>query len=134
MEQHRGNVLVVDDEVMITQWIVELLSEEGYSVRIAHDGASALLAIREQVPDVVLLDIAMPVMAGDELLLRLRRGTYPELPIIVMTAGMNAEIYRSQGATWVLEKPIDLDTLLGTIARYAYSAQTGLNLEQEEQG
>jgi two-component system OmpR family response regulator len=116
--QQPGTIMIVDDEVAITQWVAEALRDEGYSVRVAQDGASALLAMREQAPDLVLLDIAMPVMTGDELLLRLRRGSFPDLPIIVMTAGLHAETFLAQGATYVLPKPIALDTLLEVVAHY----------------
>ena len=50
-------ILVVDDEREIVAFVVDLLLEEGYNVRTAYDGASALLAIRADPPDLVLLDV-----------------------------------------------------------------------------
>jgi CheY-like chemotaxis protein len=116
--QQLNDILVVDDEVPITQFIAAALEEEGYSVRIAHDGASALLAIIERPPCLVLLDVAMPVMVGDELLRYLRRKGFADLPVIIMTASLRPEIYLSQGANEVLPKPFDMEVLLDKVARY----------------
>lgn len=115
---HSGNILVVDDEVAITNLITETLGEEGYTTRVAHDGASALLDILNDPPALVILDIGMPVMTGDELLRRLRRNHFPDLPIIILTAGMNAERMLDHGATAVLAKPFDLNALLDHVIRY----------------
>ena len=116
--QQLNDILVVDDEVPIAEFIAAALQEEGYPVRTAHDGASALLEIIERPPRLVLLDIAMPVMVGDELLRYLRRKGFAHLPVIVMTAGLHPEIYLSQGANDVLPKPFDMEVLLDKVARY----------------
>ncbi|HWQ14724.1 MAG TPA: response regulator transcription factor [Roseiflexaceae bacterium] len=114
----KRTVLVVDDEKAIAYLVADALEEEGYSVRVHHDGASALLDIINAPPDLVLLDIAMPVMVGDELLHYLRRHGYPDLPVIVMTAGLQPEAYLAQGANAVLPKPFDLERLLELVARH----------------
>ena len=116
--QQLNDILVVDDEVPIAQMIATALQEEGYPVRFVHDGASALLEILARPPCLVLLDIAMPVMVGDELLRYLRRNGYTDLPVIVMTAGLHPDIYLSQGATEVLPKPFDMEVMFEKVARY----------------
>jgi len=121
--QQLDDILVVDDEMPIAQFIASVLQEEGYGVRIAHDGASALLEIIARPPCLVLLDIAMPVMVGDELLRYLRRKGYQDLPIIIMTAGLTPETYLAQGATDVLPKPFDMQLLLDKVARYMPPAE-----------
>jgi CheY-like chemotaxis protein len=120
-EGHAGlsghTILVVDDEEAIAFLVADALQEEGYTVRIHHDGASALLDIINDPPDLMLLDIAMPVMVGDELLRYLRRRGYV-LPVIVMTAGMQPGAYLAQGANAVLPKPFDLEHLLELVAQH----------------
>lgn len=111
-------ILVVDDEPAIATLIADTLEEEGYQVRIHHDGASALLDIINDPPDLMLLDIAMPVMVGDELLRYLRRHGYPDLPVIVMTAGLHPEQYLAQGANAVLPKPFDLQKMVDLVQRH----------------
>jgi DNA-binding response OmpR family regulator len=118
VKQQPDDILIVDDEVPIAQFIATVLQEEGYAVRVVHDGASALLEIVARPPCVVLLDVAMPVMVGDELLRYLRRKGFSDLPIIMMTAGLYPEAYLSQGATDILPKPFDVELLIDKVARY----------------
>lgn len=113
-----GNILVVDDHPEITDLVVEALTDEGYRVRVANDGASALRAIRREPPDLLLVDIAMPVMRGDELLRELRSDGFAELPVIVMTADTKPERFRPLGANQLLRKPFDLDRLIQTVGVY----------------
>lgn len=117
--QHAYDVVVVDDEAPIAQVIADLLIEEGYRVGVFHDGASALLAILEHPPRLVLLDIAMPVLTGDEVLIELRRRGYDHLPIILMSAGSRLSDFLPLGATAVIPKPFDLDQILACVSRYA---------------
>lgn len=119
-DHHRSapQILVVDDEVPIAALIADVLEEEGYQVAVRHDGASALLDILATPPDLLILDIAMPVMVGDELLRYLRHHGYQDLPVLVMTASLHPEQYLAQGATAVLAKPFDLLQLLSLVARH----------------
>jgi two-component system, OmpR family, KDP operon response regulator KdpE len=117
-EPRSGHILVVDDEVEIARFVAEALRDEGFSVQTRHDGASALVEITNHPPALVLLDIAMPVMIGDELLRHLRGNGFEELPVIVMTAGLHPERYRLAGADEVLPKPFDIDALIAAVKRY----------------
>jgi len=113
-----GDILVIDDEVDITDFVSELLTDEGYSIRVAHNGASALLEITSRRPALLLLDVAMPVMSGDELLRFLRSHQFADLPVVMMTAGLRPEIFLAQGATDVLPKPFDLSALLWVVEHH----------------
>src|SRR5689334_3107273 len=104
-----AEVLVADDEADIVCLLQDVLEEQGYRVRTARDGSSALLAIEEKPPVLVLLDNAMPVMSGLEVLLRLRAGGFATLPIIMMSAATTAEQCLRFGATDFLAKPFNLD-------------------------
>ena len=75
-----------------------------------------LPAIRAHRPDLVILDIGLPGMQGDDVLRVLRLVGLGDLPVIVSTAARNAEIYKEIGATAALPKPYSLDALLTTIA------------------
>ena len=112
------DILVVDDEIDIAQFIAGVLEDEGYQVRIWHDGASALVDILRHRPDLVMLDITMPVMCGDELLRTLRKRGLKDLPVIVMTAGSHPERYLKDGASDVLPKPFDIDDLIERVRSY----------------
>lgn len=117
--QRRGDILVVDDEANILSLVVELLEDEGYTVRSASNGAAALSAITEQQPALVLMDMYMPQMNGLMLLDHLAQQGTTDLPIILMTASSSAaEQIMSQSNIDYLPKPFDINQLLAVVARY----------------
>lgn len=124
---HRsGDVLVVDDEVNIVDLIAEVLTEEGYSVRQAHDGTTALALIEAAPPALVLLDMSMPDMAGTTLLQQVRGTNGNDIAVVIMTAGAHSpDALVAQGATGYLAKPFELDELLDCVARYASGTNNG---------
>ena len=80
-------ILVVDDEADIVNLLVDDLSDDGFDVISADNGATALEQIYREQPDVVLLDLMMPVLTGYEVLRELRSDpTTQNLPVIVLTA------------------------------------------------
>lgn len=80
-------ILVVDDHEEIREALAEILEEEGHEVMQAVDGLDALEVIAETLPDVILLDIAMPGMDGLEVLRRLKdKPESANLPVIMVTA------------------------------------------------
>jgi CheY-like chemotaxis protein len=113
------DIVVADDEIAIALVVAELLAEEGYHVRTYHDGASALLGVTRHRPMLVLLDITMPVMSGDEVLVQLRSSGFQDLPVILMSAGVRLSDFRSLGATDFIAKPFDLQELLSCIEAHA---------------
>ena len=109
----RPNVLVVDDDDAIREVIAEVLRDEGYDVVCAGNGEQALSELRkERRPDLVLLDLMMPVMSGWELLEELQASSPLSLIPVVVVSAMTAP-----GACEHLAKPIDLERLLTTVAR-----------------
>jgi CheY-like chemotaxis protein len=111
-------ILVVDDDPDIALVIRMALEAEGMTVVTAANGRDALVCVREWRPDVVLLDINMPVMDGVTFA-RVARDEFGDLPIIVMTAGAEASVYRERlGASDSLPKPFDLSDLLDKVERF----------------
>lgn len=119
-------VLVVDDEQHIRDVLQEMLEDEGYTVETASDGARALLGIREFSPDLVILDGAMPVMSGEDLLKELRSSDFLRLPIIILTANRYPERYLECGANAAMAKPFAIDALLQLIAGLLGSSEQGV--------
>ncbi len=117
MSNNVPRVLVVDDESAIRRSLSGILSDEGYDAALAEDGEKALAAVRERVPDVVLLDIAMPGRDGIDVLEELRRS-HPSLPVVMMSGHGTIEtaVRATQlGAFDFIEKPLSLDKLLLTL-------------------
>jgi signal transduction histidine kinase/ActR/RegA family two-component response regulator len=115
-------VLVVDDNRDAAELLGEALDMLGYEVRLAHDGAEALRLVGEQVPDVALLDIGLPVMDGYELAAQLRGGPSGAKLKLVAVTGYGQESDRKRaieaGFDAHLVKPVQLDTVATLIARY----------------
>jgi DNA-binding response OmpR family regulator len=81
------SVLVVDDDPDVCDLVTYKLEQSGFDVRRASDGDSALLAVAEMVPDLVLLDVMMPGLSGLEVLERWRaQEVTAALPVILLTA------------------------------------------------
>ncbi len=80
----RTRVLVVDDEPIILQTFSAVLESQGYVVRVAEDGFAALVALRDNLPDVIISDLRMPNMSGFEFLSIVRRR-FPHIPVIAIS-------------------------------------------------
>jgi len=113
----RRQVLVVDDNQDAAESLAGALSMLGYSVEIAHDGASALQKVHEFAPDVALLDIGLPVMDGYELAKKIRERGLPIRLLALTGYGQPRDRERSAAAGFDLHlvKPIDLALLQGAI-------------------
>ncbi len=114
----RTTVLVVDDDAEIRQAIAELLEDEEYGVLLAANGKEALdLVTKGLRPDVILLDVMMPVMDGWHFLsARLKHPDLVEVPIIIISAGQEAEREaRNVGVFEVAKKPLHVDDLIRRI-------------------
>jgi two-component system KDP operon response regulator KdpE len=120
-----GTIVVVEDNPLIAQFLSEALTDEGYAVRMFDDGRSALAAIIAQPPDLVLLDLGLPLMSGEEVLIHLRRQLGAELPIIIMTASLQRLALTPEGATAFLAKPFGLHELIACVAQYVRPHECG---------
>jgi two-component system, chemotaxis family, chemotaxis protein CheY len=110
-------VLIVDDDATITSVLEFLLVDSGYEVRTAGDGRAALQLSEERRPDLILLDLMMPVMNGWEVMTQLRDD--PELrhiPVLILSADQNVGRKATDlGAEGYIAKPFDIDDLLSRV-------------------
>ena len=112
-------VLVVDDDDTIRELVQMALADEGYDVVSAPHGAAALDLVGQIDPDVILLDMRMPVMDGWEFARQYRERPGPHAPIIVVTAAVDAADRAAQiGADGYLPKPFELDDLLDLVGQH----------------
>ncbi len=114
-------ILVVDDIGIIRRLVRVNLEPEGYDVIEAANGAEALERIKESKPDLVLLDVIMPVMDGFQVLKELRHCTgTQDIPVIMLTSCME-EVDRLKGReigiSAYITKPFDPDALMHLINR-----------------
>jgi CheY-like chemotaxis protein len=114
----RKRVLVVDDDANIRELLSTALEDDGYEVVPAVNGQDALSIVERWRPDVIVLDLMMPVMDGWTFAKRLRERD--EIPIVVLSAATDlARHAKSVGAADGVAKPFDLDQLLPKVARAA---------------
>jgi CheY-like chemotaxis protein len=119
-------ILVIDDEFAIADVLISLLTDEGYRVVTAPNGQEGLALLAESRPDLVLLDLMMPLMDGREVLRQMRAD--PEsmhIPVILMSAACSPAVLATLGAEAYLEKPFRLDVLLATLERLLGSGEGG---------
>jgi EAL domain-containing protein (putative c-di-GMP-specific phosphodiesterase class I) len=113
------HVLVADDEPAIVEMIRDILEDYGFRVVTAANGSEALRLVEEAEPEVVLLDMNMPVLDGEGFIAALRERGIPT-PIVVMTAGTSARRWAAQlGADAYLSKPFELASLVDVTKRFA---------------
>lgn len=79
------SILVIDDEPPIRRLLRTGLASQGYAVREAADGASALASLEEELPDLAILDLGLPDITGHDLLARIR-AKLPSLPVIILSS------------------------------------------------
>lgn len=111
----RCSVLVVDDDPAILHTVAEFLDLEGFPVATAANGAQAVEAVERQTPNIVLLDMRMPVLDGWGFARTMEeRGR--SLPILVMTAAQDTKRWAEEiGAAGYVSKPFDLLDLLRAV-------------------
>ncbi len=120
-EGERKRLLVVDDVAPNRAMMLDLLQDAGFSVAAATNGLECLILLDSFKPDLILMDVMMPVMDGNETTRQIRRMPGAgDIPIIAVTASASAEDEhksRDAGANAFVAKPIDHDLLLRTIGR-----------------
>jgi DNA-binding response OmpR family regulator len=114
-----NDILVVDDDTALVEFVVSVLREAGYLASAAYDGESALFAIDTAHPALVLLDLHLPGLSGVDVVAQLRRQNLAHVPVVLMTgdATAAAQLPTAQFPEYLL-KPFDVDTLLSCIRRY----------------
>ncbi|MBT8164646.1 MAG: response regulator transcription factor [Acidimicrobiia bacterium] len=111
--ESQARILVVDDEQMLLDMVADALTFAGYAITVAGDGITALNAVRSERPDLVILDVNMPEPDGFQVA-RSLRATYPELPVLFLTARSDIEDLRTgfeSGGDDYLTKPFRLEEL-----------------------
>ncbi len=128
-QQKQTTLLVVDDEVSITDTLSKYLSLENYTVFTANNGNEGLEKYREHKPQIIITDIKMPGMSGLELLGRIRSEDF-ETEIIVVTGhgDMDSamEALKNQASDFIL-KPVDMEVILLALDR----AENRISLKQK---
>lgn len=106
-------ILVVDDDIYIGNMLEEVLNKEGYEVLRAYSGTEALLVLSSKVPDLIILDLMLPGLSGEEILPKIK-----DIPVIVVSAKCDSDSKVDLllgGAADYVTKPFDVKELLARI-------------------
>ncbi|EPX61041.1 response regulator [Cystobacter fuscus DSM 2262] len=108
-------ILVVEDEFDVQQVVADVLKDEGYEVSVCGSGAEALRRLSESRPDVVLLDVMLPVLSGLQVLEVMRKTPgLDRVPVILMSEAIPRI---AQSWQLFLKKPFRLEQLLDAVNR-----------------
>jgi len=114
-------ILVVDDEKVIRDGCHRILTGKGYEAATVENGQQAMDLLSREIVDLILLDLKMPVMSGEEVLEK-TRSTYPDIPVIIITGHGTIDTAvecMKNGAYDFITKPFQIDQFLLTINRAA---------------
>lgn len=112
-------ILIVEDDSDLREMMEQLLTLEGYTAATAANGREALEYLRRaEAPELILLDLMMPVMDGWEFRREQERDPHlASVPVVVLSA-LDQHRARDIGATAFLKKPLDFDRLLALVRQY----------------
>ena len=108
-----SHILIIDDDIHINEMLEEVLIQEGYQVSHAYSGTEALLFLANEKPDLILLDLMLPGLTGEEVLSQIEK-----IPVIVMSARVEVKdkvALLLNGAEDYITKPFEIEELLARI-------------------
>ena len=108
-----SNIFIIDDDAHISDMISEVLQDEGYTVSKAYSGTEAMMILSQSKPDLILLDLMLPGLSGEELLAKIK-----DIPVIVVSAKADVSDKVSLllgGAADYITKPFSMQELLARI-------------------
>lgn len=128
MTKDKPVIVAIDDEVEFSTMLHEYFELRGYEISIANKGVTGIELIKEKKPDILILDLKMPGISGDEVL-ELTKRMQPNAKVIFVTAyddgGKTKALLLSKGAYAYLDKPLPSIRLLEEAIVNAYSEASG---------
>jgi CheY-like chemotaxis protein len=115
-------ILLVEDDEDVCDMLSFALRNRGFKVQAVHNGHAALAMIERQRPCLVILDLVMPGMSGQQVIAELHARDLADLPVCVISALSDAS---PQGAVAVLSKPFDVSSVVELANRYCAHTETG---------
>jgi DNA-binding response OmpR family regulator len=116
MIQQNKRIVLIEDDVALGNSIVEVLTWSNFDVNWFEDGLKALVYLNKNVPDIIISDLKMPNMDGEELFLKIRKNNkFSTIPFIIITANMNDDVKFKQlenGVNDFIMKPFEVKELV----------------------
>lgn len=115
-------ILVVEDDSVVSDFLNELLTDEGYVVLHAANGLEALNVIDIRQPQLIISDVMMPELNGLDMWRRVRQGAIQQLPTMVFMSATATPSMVSDAT--LIEKPFDIDLMLQTVAEALHAVRS----------
>ena len=134
MEKNKVTLLLVEDDLSLGQTLSELLVVNGYFVEWCIDGVEASKYLKNNLPEIIVCDLMMPVMSGEELFLKIRNfRKFDQIPFIMITADVSFESKIKQlqnGVNDFINKPFKIQELVLKIQNFLDYKQKVINQSQ----
>ncbi len=125
-QERQAIILVIEDEDYCRDLLDQILTMNGYIVKVAQNGLEGLDMLHRVRPDLILLDMKMPVMNGWEFSRRLRLEKNNTVPFVIVSAAEDIQTRAEEtGANGWLEKPFELESLLTIVESHLKKAFNG---------
>ena len=115
-----ANILIVEDDLETADALAELLTPAGHVTRTACNGVEGLRMVAERLPDLILLDVEMPILDGPGMAeaLAIQRVGQPRIPMVLVSGARNLQkIAAWVGTAHYLRKPVSVDQILAIVNR-----------------
>lgn len=126
----QDRILVVEDEADINRLLARILQEAGYEVRQAFSGTEARLLLEKEEPDLILLDLMLPGLSGEELLREIREQRHFEAPVLILSAknslGDKVSLLKG-GADDYITKPFEPEEVTARVQAALRRSQKGIS-------
>lgn len=128
-------VLIIDDDVRVTDMLKETLSHESFEVFVANSGAEGIKATQQLTPEVIVLDLIMPGVSGWQVCRAIR--IFSQVPILVLSAVVDHELVMQaldEGANDYIVKPVSTSILASRLRRLTQQARISQSGEPRDEG
>lgn len=116
MKNNKYEILLIEDDIVLGEAIAELLILNNFEINWLKNGIEALDYLQNNFPDIIVSDLMMPLMDGEELFLKIRKNTkFNDIPFFIITANMDEEVkYRQleNGVNYYIMKPFKIKELI----------------------
>jgi DNA-binding NtrC family response regulator len=127
MDDNKASILIVDDEMGMRETLLDILEDMGYYAAIAADGYEAIQKVKEKAFDVIFMDVKMPGLDGVNTFKEIKK-IQPGAAVVLITAYAVDDRIREalcEGAYRVLDKPLDLPTIIDLVEDVKLKAPKG---------
>jgi len=128
MKKKASKILLIEDDISLGQTVSELLEVNDYEVKWCQNGLEAYHYLETKMPDIIVCDLMMPIMSGEELFFKIRKlKKYDEIPFLIITADMTFETKLKQlenGVNDFINKPFKIQDLIFKIKNFLHFKET----------